>query len=218
MQCPNCKTKIIPQPGEWVTARIEHHIEPLNYRVSLVLCANCHNPVVELAMEEASRDLDHYHEIIYPVKSRQVMDRPEVPREIFELYVKAAKVLEISPEASAALSRRVLQSVLNDQGYRQRDLANQLRAALEESDPHKVLSEGLKRDLQVVRNIGNFSAHPITNVTSLQIIDVEPEEAEWCLEIVSALFEHYYIRPVADKKKLDELNQKLASAGKPPVK
>ena len=72
--------------------------------------------------------------------------------------------------------------------------------------------------MDAIRNFGNFSAHPITDVTTLQIIDVQPEEAEWCLEIISDLFEHYYVKPAIDSQKLADLNQKLANAGKPPTK
>ena len=61
-------------------------------------------------------------------------------------------------------------------------------------------------------------AHPITDLTSLQIIDVEPGEAEWCLEIVAGVLDHYYVKPAANAKKLDELNQKLKQAGKPLAK
>jgi hypothetical protein len=69
-----------------------------------------------------------------------------------------------------------------------------------------------------IRNFGNFSAHPISDVTSLQIIDVEPEEAEWCLEILEGLFDHFYVGPAAAAKKKAALDAKLAAAGKPASK
>ena len=72
--------------------------------------------------------------------------------------------------------------------------------------------------MDAIRIFGNFSAHPLSDVTSLQITDVEPEEAEWCLELVERLFDHYYIRPAMDERRLAELNEKLTQAGKPLAK
>jgi hypothetical protein len=69
-----------------------------------------------------------------------------------------------------------------------------------------------------IRNFGNFSAHPVTDATTLQIIDVEPHEAEWCLEIVEECFQHFYVRPALAKARKDALNAKLLAAKKPPAK
>ena len=52
----------------------------------------------------------------------------------------------------------------------------------------------------------------------MQIIDVEPDEAEWCLEIIEELFEHFYVEPAAAMAKKAALDAKLAAAGKPPSK
>ena len=66
--------------------------------------------------------------------------------------------------------------------------------------------------MDAVRSFGNFSAHPVNDVTTLQIIDVEPDEAAWCLEIIEALFDHYYVRPAANAEKLANLDQKRKRA------
>ena len=54
--------------------------------------------------------------------------------------------------------------------------------------------------------------------TTLQVIEVEPHEAEWCLEIIEEMFEHFYVGPAAAKTKKAELDAKLAAAGKPASK
>ena len=72
--------------------------------------------------------------------------------------------------------------------------------------------------VDAIRNFGNFSAHPINDITSLQVIDVQPQEAEWCLEILEALFEHFYVGPAAAAAKKKALDAKLKGAGKPPSK
>lgn len=50
------------------------------------------------------------------------------------------------------------------------------------------------------------------------MIDVEPHEAEWCLEIIEELFDHFYVGPAVTKAKKAALDAKLAAAGKPPSK
>jgi len=72
--------------------------------------------------------------------------------------------------------------------------------------------------LDAVRNIGNFATHPLKNTNSGEIIDVEPEEAEWNLEVLESLFDFFYVQPAISEARKTKLNEKLATAGKPPMK
>jgi hypothetical protein len=139
----------------------------------------------------------------------------ETPSEIREDYEEAGRVLPISHKASAALSRRCLQAILRGQGYAQRDLAKQIDAVLNEPDPAKAIPSALRETVDAIRNFGNFSAHPITDQTTLQVIEVEPGEAEWCLDILEEMFDHYYVKPAQAAARKAALNVKLAAAGKP---
>ena len=143
---------------------------------------------------------------------------PEVPVPIARDYNEAQAVLDISPKASAALARRCLQHLLRERGYQQHDLVKQVEAVLSEDDPTKAVPDTLRVALDAVRNFGNFSAHPLTDKTTLQIIDVEAGEAEWCLEILIECFECFYLRPARAAERKAALNLKLANAGKPPAK
>jgi hypothetical protein len=89
---------------------------------------------------------------------------------------------------------------------------------LNEADRAKAIPLKLRQTIDGIRHFGNFSAHPIDDKTTLQIIDVEPEEAEWCLEIIEESFEHFYVGPAIAKAKKAALDAKLAAAGKPPSK
>jgi hypothetical protein len=80
------------------------------------------------------------------------------------------------------------------------------------------IPSGLRTTLDTIRNVGNFAAHVINDQTTLQIIEVEDHEAEYCLDVLDALFDHYYVTPKKAQRKKDALNAKLASAGKPPAK
>ncbi|WP_197462350.1 MULTISPECIES: DUF4145 domain-containing protein [unclassified Erythrobacter] len=127
-------------------------------------------------------------------------------------------VLQLSPKASAALSRRCLQSILASHGYASRNLVDQITSAIDEPDASKSLPTAIRENIDAIRNFGNFSAHPITDRTSLQVVDVEEGEAEWCLEILRDLFDHYYVAPAKSAARRASLGSKLAGAGKPAMK
>jgi hypothetical protein len=141
-----------------------------------------------------------------------------VPKPIAADYVEACQVLPLSAKASAALARRCLQAMLHAHGYKNKDLAKEVQQLLDEKDPTKALPRPIHQTVDAVRHFGNFSAHPINDKTSLQVIEVEPEEAEWCLEILESLFEHFYVGPAAAAVKRAALDTKLKAAGKPPSK
>lgn len=133
-------------------------------------------------------------------------------------YIEACNVLPISAKASAALSRRCLQNILHEQGYKARDLNAEIDLLLKETDPLRAIPRRLRDTIDAIRHYGNFSAHPVDDKTALQIVEVEPGEAEWCLEILEECFEHFYVGPEIAKAKKAALDAKLAAAGKPPSK
>jgi hypothetical protein len=69
-----------------------------------------------------------------------------------------------------------------------------------------------------VRNTGNFAAHPIKSKSSSEIVDVEPGEAEWNLDVIEALFDFFFVQPEVIRIKREDLNKKLIDAGKLPMK
>ncbi len=226
MKCPHCSVSI---HAAWISGDIVHSgvgIDEVKWGWEQMQCPDCHETIVRVGWYyfKHSSDLGGWgfvcddYMFVYPRSTRREPIGPGVPWELLSDYQEACDVLSISAKASAALSRRVLQSILDQQGYTGRNLATQIDNLLNETDSNKALPSSLKRTVDAIRNFGNFSAHPVTDVTSLQIIDVEPQECEWCLGIVEQLFDHYYVRPTADAKRLVDLNAKLAQAGKPSAK
>jgi hypothetical protein len=141
-----------------------------------------------------------------------------VPANIAQDYTEACLVLPVSPKASAALSRRCLQNILRAHGYTAKDLAKEIDLLLNDADPKKAIPQSLRISIDSIRNFGNFSAHPITDLTTLQVIDVEEHEAEWCLEILEQMFNHFYVQPAEAAARKAALDAKLTAAGKPPSK
>ena len=186
-----------------------------------IVCSACKGGHVYFKMYRIAEGFffeDLEHRLVYPRGNAAFRPQKEVPTNISIDFLEAGEVLAISPKASAALARRCLQAVLAAHGYNNKDLVKQVEAVLHESDSSKVLPLAIRDNLDAIRNFGNFSAHPITDKTTLQIVDVEEGEAEWCLEILLDLFEHYYVNPARAAEKRAALSSKLSAAGKPPMK
>jgi hypothetical protein len=79
------------------------------------------------------------------------------------------------------------------------------------------LSSRLAGKLDHIRHIGNFAAHPIKDVNTGTVVDVEEGEAEYNLEVLEDLFDAYYVEPQRDALRKADLNKNLQSAGKKPV-
>ena len=139
----------------------------------------------------------------------------EVPSHIADDYNEASLVLPFSPKASAASSRRCLQNLLREAAkVKHGSLADEIQEVIDS----KQLPSHLIEVIDAVRNIGNFAAHPMKSKNTGEILPVEPQEAEWNLDVLEALFDFYYVQPAVIAKKKASLNYKLQEAGKPPMK
>lgn len=173
------------------------------------VCPSCNRPIVWFQIGEGEKVLTE--RLGHPIHGSRVVPS-EVPRDIAKDYEEAAVVLSFSEKASAALSRRCLQNILHQQGIKDRTLSIEIDNAL------PLLPSHISENLDAIRTVGNFAAHPIKDTHTGLIVEVEPGEAEWNLEVLEMLFDHYYVKPEVAQKKRDELNKKLAAAGKPPLK
>jgi hypothetical protein len=139
----------------------------------------------------------------------------DVPRPLQDDYNEACLVLADSPKASAALSRRCLQTILREHAkVKPQDLSKEIDEVL----ASKQLPTYLANDIDAARHYGNFAAHPIKSTSSGEIVSVEPGEAEWQLDLLEGLFDFFFVGPAESKRKRDALNAKLADAKKPPMK
>ncbi|HMH13265.1 MAG TPA: DUF4145 domain-containing protein [Edaphobacter sp.] len=141
-----------------------------------------------------------------------------VPAEVTEPYrqdfIEACAVLSLSPKASAALSRRNLQAILRDKAATtKKDLFDQIDEVVDTGKLPSHIEDGL----HAVRNIGNFAAHQIKSTTTGAIVDVEPGEAEWNLDVLESLFDFYFVQPALSAARKAKLNEKLKDAGKPEI-
>ena len=152
---------------------------------------------------------------MYPKAISRAPLSTDVPDEFAKDYTEACLVIADSPKASAALSRRCLQNILRGKaGVKKSDLSKEIEEVLQS----KQLPSHLALAIDAVRNIGAFAAHPIKSTNTGEIVDVEPGEAEWLLDVLEGLFDFYFVQPAELARKREALNKKLTDAGKPPMK
>jgi hypothetical protein len=66
-------------------------------------------------------------------------------------------------------------------GIVERNLDTEIQVAIDGG----TLPSDLAHDLDAVRTTGNFAAHPIKSTSTGEIVDVEPGEADWLLDVAS---------------------------------
>jgi hypothetical protein len=218
--CPHCQVAVrLESPS--VTSAGQNHFQVRTSRyysmVSLSQCPNCLREIVcldeaEIEPTSGNPKTPTLH-LLWPLHSARPPAPSQVPPEMSQDYLEAAIVLELSPKASAALSRRCLQAVLREAANTK---AKELNDQILEVIPN--LPSRIAQNLDAIRVVGNFAAHPLKSQVTGAIIEVEPGEAEWNLDVLDALFDYYYVRPEIERKKREDLNRKLQEAGKPPLK
>jgi len=121
-----------------------------------------------------------------------------VPKPILDDYVEACLIRDLSPKASATLSRRCLQGMIRDYWKIQKNrLADEINELKNRVDP-------LTWDaINAVRNVGNIGAHMEKDINV--IIDVDPDEAAKLIGLIELLIRDWYIVREERKNRLAEI-------------
>ncbi len=210
MKCPHCLDSYHPQVKEFPLGDDKDE----NWMFFTQICPNCKRFIMHLATLYPGGSIKTSF-LVYPKAMSRTPLSHDVPVEFANDYKEACLVINDSSKASAALSRRCLQNILREKAkVKPQDLSKEIDEVLSSKQLPSYLAEGI----DAVRHIGNFAAHPIKSTSSIEVVDVEPGEAEWLLDLLEGLFDFYFIQPAELQRKRDALNKKLADAGKPPMK
>lgn len=185
-----------------------------SFTISAHLCPSCEQPIMwlnELAQDDdALTNRVVRTDLLWP-RMAQYPVPAEIPTTYRSVLTEAAAVLPLSPNASAALSRRALQQVIRERGgVHPATLFKEIEALLAAG----ILPPYLARDLDAVRKVGNLAAHPEKDTHTGEIVDVEPGEAEWTLSVLDALLKFFFVDDARSQARWTALNEKLAKAGK----
>ena len=173
---------------------------------TVITCPNeeCKEYIIRGALHSAYWDL--HHKISSDVRFEWSM-RPNsmakqfpsyIPKAIIADYEEACLIKELSPKASATLSRRCLQGIIRDyHGVKKGRLVDEISAIQEKVDPITWQA------IDSVRSIGNIGAHMEKDINL--IIDVEPEEAQLLLGLIEILIKDWYIAKHERQKHLESI-------------
>jgi hypothetical protein len=230
MKCPHCGAVVkFAWDGEFERMRAQSgRLEnlALNYTVKIChgYCPNCHQftmlavyyrrgPGAPGIPAPAPEPVGQ--EWLIPKFERTRPISADAPPEVRSDFEEAAKLLSISPKASAAISRRLLQHILRDYcGMRRRDLAQEIETYITLPSTPSHIADALDG----IRHVGNFAAHPIKYEQSGEVVSVEPGEAEWLLDSLESLVDFVFVQPKRLEQRRNELNEKLRAAGKPEIR
>ncbi|MGA2059800.1 MAG: DUF4145 domain-containing protein [Thermoguttaceae bacterium] len=109
-----------------------------------------------------------------------------IPKPIIDDYNEACLIVDLSPKASATLSRRCLQGILRDYWrVKAGRLIDEIEQIKDKTDP------ATWDAIDSVRKIGNIGAHMQKDIDL--IVDVDPDEARILIGLIEMLFEDWYI-------------------------
>lgn len=111
-----------------------------------------------------------------------------IPQSIRVDYEEACKIVNLSPKASATLSRRCLQGMIRDywEVSGKKNLFEEINAIHDKIDPQ------VKQVLTGVRQLGNIGAHMEKDINL--IVDIDPNESNQLIKLIEYLMEQWYIK------------------------
>jgi hypothetical protein len=215
MQCAHCLKSFhaVFQKIElhWGGTVLEEDVR--RFQVVYTKCPACARAIIFL--DSGIGEFDRKRSMVWPKGIARAPLPAEVPEEFAADYREACLVLTDSAKACAALSRRCLQHLLRE---KVRVKPSDLSKEIDELLASKALPSDLADAIDAIRNLGNFAAHPLKSSNTGLILDVEPGEAEWLLDVLEDLFDFYFVRPAKLAAKRAALDKKLAEANKPAMK
>ena len=121
-----------------------------------------------------------------------------IPKAILEDYEEACLIRDLSPKASATLSRRCLQGIIRDfHGIKKGRLIDEINALKDKIDSLTWQA------IDAVRSIGNIGAHMEKDINL--VIDVVPQEASALIGLIEMLLKDWYIDKHEKERQLREI-------------
>jgi len=121
-----------------------------------------------------------------------------IPKPILDDYKEACLIKDLSPKASATLSRRSLQGMIRDfWKVKKSRLIDEIEAIKDKVEP--LTWEAIDS----VRKVGNIGAHMEKDINL--IIEVEPNEANLLVSLIETLIKDWYINRHNREEKLKDI-------------
>ena len=182
-----------------------HNVDGSRYEMLRMECPECHNDLILVEQRKRHALLSQYYAVPQRPAKEKVLG---IPEKYTRLYQDASHVLEISPRASAALSRMCLQLLLREYGGVKH---GRLESEIKQVVASNSLPKSLAETIDTIRIRGNYAVHPNDINEPGKIADIDEDEAAWGLEILKGLFEHYITKPAEQSEKMKAFAEKYKS-------
>ncbi len=143
------------------------------------------------------------HHTLWPESSHNPQPT-YIPDVIVQDYKDACRIRDLSPKASATLSRRCIQGIIRDfckiSGKTLYGEIETLKTQVEDNKAPPGVSIESVEAIHHVREIGNIGAHMEKDINV--IIDVDENEAQALIELIELLFEDWYVARNSRQEKL----------------
>lgn len=198
--CPYCKNQTTISEPNCSSGLHQIHLDSIQGKVCIFTKAiSCPNPECkELSLSaflyKLVDDYGHYHpdanhQLAWQLKPQSISQQyPDyVPQAIREDYLEACIIKDLSPKASATLSRRCIQGIIRDffEVKGKKNLYQEIDAIRDRIDPLTWQA------IDSVRSIGNIGAHMERDIDL--IIDVDPDEAAMLIGLIEIMIKDCYI-------------------------
>ena len=171
--------------------------------ITSIVCANqeCRKMTLEVELHERgdprggfslAEELNRW-KLLPESSARPLPDY--IPEAIRMDYAEACRIRDLSPKASATLSRRCLQGMIRDfcgiSRDRLVDEISELRRQVDDGQAPRGVQPDTLEAIDHVREIGNIGAHMEADISL--IVDVDPDEAQKLIELIELLLEEWYV-------------------------
>lgn len=197
--CPYCNRDTTLRDGQdtrhdFAYLTIENSEGLRCLRSHFIVCPNpaCRKFTLTVSLYQAlpaagdyiTRDLIQKWDLIPPSRANAFPDY--VPAAVLADYNEACLISDLSPKASATLSRRCLQGILRDYWrVKPGRLVDEINQIKDKMDPMTWTA------IDSVRKIGNIGAHMENDINVL--VDVDPNEATLLIHLIEQLIRDWYI-------------------------
>ena len=191
--------------------------EDIGFRVISVACLNkqCKKLCLTILLSEVWRYGDATLSS-KPIKIWKLLPdsiaKPQpdyIPEAIKKDYEEACKIAHLSPNASAVLSRRCLQSMIRDfckiEEKTLYDEIENLKAKLKDNQAPQGITGETMEAIDSIRKMGNIGAH--MKIQTNILIDIEPEEATLLIQLIEPLFKDWYVARNERQQRLKDIQE-----------
>jgi Domain of unknown function (DUF4145) len=196
--CPHCERAVTISHGRVTTdihtLRIGNAVGRRSLWTRFIVCPNqeCQKFTLNAVLFESKQGPNH-EEVGKKVEEWNLIPNSKaktfpayIPQPILDDYREACLIQDLSPKASATLSRRCLQGIIRD------FWSAKPGRLVDEIDQIKSTVDPLTWDaIDAVRKLGNIGAHMEKDINV--IVDVDPDEAELLIGLIETLLREWYV-------------------------